>query len=75
MFPNGRGFISREPVGVAGGRFPAPFLPVPRTKLTSDEIQALIKTRAAELGALMWLKAWLCFSQMKQSAEACWWPG
>lgn len=66
LFPKGRGFISRKPVGVAGapvGRFPAPFLPVPRIKLTSDEIQAVIKARGTELRALLWLKALLCFSQ------------
>ena len=46
LFPNGRRFISRKPVGVAAGswrQIPGSIAPVSRIKLTFDEIQVVIK--------------------------------
>lgn len=50
-------------LGVAGGRLPPLLLPMPRIKLTFDEIQVVIKAMGTEVRAFMWLKALLCFSR------------
>lgn len=62
-------------LGAPVGSFPAPFLLLPRIKLTSDGIQVVIKAGGTELRAFVWLKALLCFSQEDAVCKSCWWPG